>query len=1049
VSPVRRGTLQEEIERGLIREAEQFAGSILRRGAPEPTPTTGDGFNRGEWLPGNRISGGTSRGNMQLQGVIAHSPSFKKQAACSIGGGGTVGGGSSCGPGAASVERLAPEVYSPLFTMANLNLPRDRITVNAWIRNFFDLHPLVRNAITLHATYPISKLNIKCPDKKVEQEFEDMIEEMDLLGALGDISLEYWKLGEKVEGSSLVTMSDGTLKPIKDVCVGDFVLTHLGNKKRVLSCFAKPTNKVIEEHLKIYKIHTMGVSEPLIISGKHPVLSTNSTEVLCETPSCKRMGLRVLPSRPTCSNCGKPNTAHLELCPKFVETNNLHVKDIVYAPFNSDIVDDGTFHSDLCYLIGFWLAEGCYCKAQRKKYTKYNGIKFTSFDGDFVKEKLEPLSASCTLFNGQTYVGSSCGFGSSTSNKKLKYSHHIEAEKRNGPELARFFLKHCGEYSKSKKMSEELMLLPPLLQLDIIAGFIDGDGCVDNSNGHFVIGTSSCDLANQIVLVLRRAGAHPTISSVAACPEKNIAKKYRIKVVANEAYDLFKTRLKSNKANLLYRTRWSAPRSVIYGNWQVLYLKRIEDITESFHDSLMYDIEVEDDHSYIANGIAIHNCFPYAELDENSMKWKRIVVQNPDYIHIKKMVIASEPVISLRPDAVLQRLVMSNNPADVQLRKQIPQHIIYHVRRGENIPLDNFNVSHLKMLSSPYDVRGTSLIVSVFKDLMLYDKLREAKFAQADDLVNPITIVKVGGTAEGEFHPDSEQLEYWRQLMEEAQYDKNFKIITHAGVAIERVGSSGAVLDISQDNDLIIKNIMHGLMVPQAVIDTESAVYASASIGLEVLRQRYFNFRNMLGKWLMNKIFAPISDLRGYYKAEGGYKKLIVPEVEWNQMNLYDLQDYISNISGLVTAKQVSLQTLYRSLGLNYEEERQKMRNEAINDAIRQREEQALASMSLIELRALDPEREIMEPTLAAQPLGMPGGAGAPGAEAGMPPMGGGGAPPMGGGGGGGLPGGLPELAPPPGEAMGGPGGAGAPLPGGVTPPLGPGGPGAPAGPGA
>jgi hypothetical protein len=578
-------------------------------------------------MPGYQAISGSGRKGLDLQGVIAHSPSFKKQAAAvSTGGGGL---GTSAG---SQVERLAPEVYSPLFTMANLNLPRDRITVNAWCRNFFDLHPLVRNAITLHATYPISKLNIKCPDKKVEQEFEDMIEEMDLLGALGDISLEYWKLGE---------------------------------------------------------------------------------------------------------------------------------------------------------------------------------------------------------------------------------------------------------------------------------------------------------------------------------------------------------------------------------------------------------------------------AFPFAELDENNLKWKRIVVQNPDYIHVKKMVIASEPVISMRPDAVLQRLVMSNSPADVQLRKQIPQHIIHHVRRGETIPLDNFNVSHLKMLSSPYDVRGTSVIISVFKDLMLYDKLREAKFAQADDLVNPITLVKIGGTGEGEFHPDAEQLENWRQIIEEAQYDKNFKIVTHAGVAIERVGSSGAVLDISQDNDLIIKNIMHGLMVPQAVIDTESAVYASASIGLEVLRQRYFNFRNMLGKWLMNKIFAPISDLRGYYQAKGGYKKLIVPEVEWNQMNLYDLQDYISNISGLVTAKQVSLETLYRSLGLNYEDERQKMRKEAVNDAIRQREEQALASMSLIELRSLDPEREIMEPTQAAQPLGgMPGG-GAPGAEAGMPS---GGTPPMGGGmpGGGGLPGGLPELAPPPGEALTGPGGAGAPSPGGVTPPLGPGGPGAP-----
>jgi hypothetical protein len=629
---VRRATLQEEIELGLVREGAQYAGSMLRQGVQEYEESDpGKGLNRGVWLPGNRVAvGGVPQGR-GTHALIAHSPSFVKQAGVGVMGGGV---GSTAG---ASVERLAPEVYSPLFTMANLNLPRDRITVNAWCRNFFDLHPLVRNAITLHATYPISKLNIKCQDKRVEQFFEDMVEEMDLLGALGDISLEYWKLGE---------------------------------------------------------------------------------------------------------------------------------------------------------------------------------------------------------------------------------------------------------------------------------------------------------------------------------------------------------------------------------------------------------------------------AFPYAELDENTLKWRRIVVQNPDYIHVKKMVVASEPVISLRPDEVLRRLVMSNAPADVQLRKQIPQHIVYHVRRGENIPLDNFNVSHLKMLSSPYDVRGTSVIVSAFKDLMLYDKLREAKFAQADDLVNPITLVKVGGSAEGEYHPDSEQLEAWRQVIEEAQYDKNFKIITHAGVEIVRAGSSGAVLDIAGDIELIIKNIMHGLMVPQAVIDTESAVYASASIGLEVLRQRYFNFRNMLAKWLVNKIFAPISDLHGFYKAESGYKKLIVPEVEWNQMNLYDLQDYISNLSSLVTAKQVSLQTLYRSLGLNYQEERQKMRGEAINDAIRQREEQALASMSLLELRSLDPASEIMEPTEASPPAGgMP--AGAPGGEMGAPP--GGGMPPMpgGGGGGAGLPGGLPELAPPPGEALTGPGGAGAPPPGGVTPPLGPGGPGAaPGGPG-
>ena len=628
VTSVRRDLLSGEVERGIVREAGSYVGSMLRN-PPSAAPTNpNEDFNRGTWVPAYKT--GASISGRRTQAVIAHSDSFRKQAA-SVG---TISGMSSATSAGSGVERLAPEVYSPLFTMANLNLPRDRITVNAWCRNFFDLHPLVRNAITLHATYPISKINIKCEDKRVEAFFEDMIEEMDLLGALGEISLEYWKLGE---------------------------------------------------------------------------------------------------------------------------------------------------------------------------------------------------------------------------------------------------------------------------------------------------------------------------------------------------------------------------------------------------------------------------AFPYAELDERTMKWKRIIVQNPDYVHVKKTVVASEPVIALRPDAVLQRLVTSNNPADVQLRKQIPEPILFHVRRGENIPLDNFNVSHLKLLSSPYDVRGTSVIVSAFKDLMLYDKLREAKFAQADGLVNPITLVKVGGTGEGEYHPTPEDLEEWRHVIEEAQYDKDFKIITHHGITIERVGASGAVLDIAGDMELIIKNIHHGLMVPQAIIDTESAVYASASIGLEVLRQRYFNFRNMLAKWLVNKIFAPISDLQGFYKLEGGMKKLIVPEIEWNHMNLYDLQDYISSISSLVTTKQVSLQTLYRSLGLNYEDERKKLRQEMVNDTIRAREEAALGGMDLTELRSIDPEQEIMPPVPAeeaagagAQMPGMPPG-GAPGMEA---PMGG--MPPMPGGGGG-MPGGLPELAPPPGEALGIPG-AGAPGAGGVTPPMGPGTPGGPPG---
>lgn len=452
--------------------------------------------------------------------------------------------------------------------------------------------------------------------------------------------------------------------------------------------------------------------------------------------------------------------------------------------------------------------------------------------------------------------------------------------------------------------------------------------------------------------------------------------------------------------------------------------------------------------------------FPYAELDTERGMWKNIVIQNPDYIHVKTSVLSSEPVISMRPDAALQRLVTSNNPADIKLRQQIDEEILYHVRKGNSIPLDNFHVSHLKMLSSPYDIRGTSVIVSIYKDLMLYDKLRESKFAQADNLVNPITLVSVGGTAEGEYHPTEADLEKWRQTLEAAQYDKDFKIISHAGVKIDRVGASGSIIDIGNDMNFIMDNILYGLMTPKAVITQEGASYNSASIGLEVLKQRYDQFRNLIAKWLKVKIFAPISEIQEFYEYDGGSKKLIVPEVDWNQMILFDMDNYINILNQLTQPgpqgepPKVSNDTLFRSLGLDPEEERRRVRHQMVQDTIAMKEKMIAQKLSLSQLRALKEDEEIVEPTEEPLPgvpgAGAPGGPGGMGAPGGGPggPLGGG---PLGGPGGGGmgappLGGGGPPLGGELGGELGGPPLGGGELGGPPAPPLGGGGGGTPGG---
>ena len=392
--------------------------------------------------------------------------------------------------------------------------------------------------------------------------------------------------------------------------------------------------------------------------------------------------------------------------------------------------------------------------------------------------------------------------------------------------------------------------------------------------------------------------------------------------------------------------------------------------------------------------------FPYAELDENMGVWSRVTILNPDYIHVKKSIIGNHSQISLRPDAGLVRIVSSNAPADLEIKRYLPQHIINYVKKGMNIPLDDFNISHLKLLSSPYDIRGTSIILSIYKDLMMYDKLRESKFAQADGMINPVTLVTLGG--DGDYRATQQDIEAMKQTLEEAQYDKDFKIVTHAGVKIERSGYSGATMDVAADIEHIVNNIYSGLMTPKALMDQESATYASSSVGLDVLRQRYDVFRNMIKKWLERKIFAPICEIQDFFEYKDGEKRLLVPSIDFNHMNLYDMADYVQQIGNFVSNQQISLQTLHRSLGLSYEEERRRIREEMIDNQVFAKEQQILGNMRLSEIRGIDPSKEIPEPAEGTQ-----GAAPAEGGAPEMPGLPGMGAPPEPG------PGGPGESAPP------------------------------------
>jgi hypothetical protein len=110
--------------------------------------------------------------------------------------------------------------------------------------------------------------------------------------------------------------------------------------------------------------------------------------------------------------------------------------------------------------------------------------------------------------------------------------------------------------------------------------------------------------------------------------------------------------------------------------------------------------------------------FVYAELDEKGSIWNRITIQNPDYIIVKRSVVG-EPSIMLRPDENLRRIALSDREEDIKQKKQINKTILECIKQGKNIPLDDFYISHISRKISPYEIRGTSCLIPIFRTAIL------------------------------------------------------------------------------------------------------------------------------------------------------------------------------------------------------------------------------------------------------------------------------------------------------------------------------------------
>lgn len=303
-----------------------------------------------------------------------------------------------------------------------------------------------------------------------------------------------------------------------------------------------------------------------------------------------------------------------------------------------------------------------------------------------------------------------------------------------------------------------------------------------------------------------------------------------------------------------------------------------------------------------------------------------VTVLNPDYIEVRRTAQVNDETIFMIPDENLVNTVRRREPREVYDR--IPDPFKMQILAGMPIRLHPQSISHLAHNRTGYMPYGRSIVYRLFQTLAYKDKIRQAQWSVADRHILPIRVVKVGSDT---FPAGDGDIAAITQQVLSAVNDPNFTLVTHHALDYDFVGSTGKVLQLKNEYDLVTEELLDGLMINKALLNSEGPSYSNASIGIEAMIRRLSDIRRKLQKWIEEKIYRPIAIMQGFYKKnESGQLVPFYPEVKWKRLNIRDDSNEKSFILQLYDKGAISEQTLLEFFDFDYSTELDRKRMENV-----------------------------------------------------------------------------------------------------------------------
>lgn len=385
-------------------------------------------------------------------------------------------------------------------------------------------------------------------------------------GQFPDVSMGCFPAG------SLVTMVDGTRRPIEDVVDGDVVLTHRGRGRRVTALHRRHYSG------ELYTIK-FEAHRTLRCTRQHPLYVVSEDEV---KERDDHANLRWCTDQKI-----HPDWVHAEC----LRITHYGLAPVPYEERLFDMPYDRA--SAFARLLGYYLAEG---HLLRNKSGKLCGIELTTNKNDPIHDEIDNL---CRVFGTKNMPSSHGRVNSEEAIGIYIFDEH----------LARLCSEHAGSYSDKKRLSETVMFWPKDLQFQLLGAYANGDGCGPDE-GSLKFSTASVDLSWQLMVLLARKGI-PASHSVLRHKDTGRSSKDTTEYVVHvgkqwsSAFSIVCAKVKSSE---VLKSKHSRIFALQHNTNDMFVVTPVRDIVSMPVEMDVFNLEVEEDESYVVEGLAVHNC---------------------------------------------------------------------------------------------------------------------------------------------------------------------------------------------------------------------------------------------------------------------------------------------------------------------------------------------------------------------------------------------------------------------------------------------------------